>query len=162
MKKEFGITLLLLVLAVTTYALQRNFLNPDNVHNMLNRVGMYGIFSIGCGIVIITGGIDLSIGSVFALLGVALVVLLRQYHWPWPLAVLAVIAGTMVLGAFHGLLVTLVRLQPFIVTLCGLMIYRSQARYIAKVFDFLALSSLLIFPCFNFTLQSIFKRFWNI
>jgi len=135
MKKEFGITLLLLVLAVTTYALQRNFLNPDNVHNMLNRVGMYGIFSIGCGIVIITGGIDLSIGSVFALLGVVLVVLLRQYHWPWPLAVLTVIAGTMVLGVFHGLLVTLVRLQPFIVTLCGLMIYRSQARYIANESD---------------------------
>ena len=86
MKKELGISALLLVLAVTLAIMEPNFLRPDNIHAMLNRISMYGIFSIGCGIVIITGGIDLSIGSVFALLGVVLVALLRQYNWPWMLA----------------------------------------------------------------------------
>jgi ribose transport system permease protein len=135
MKKELGILALLAVLAILLASLEHNFLNPDNIHAMLNRISMYGIFSIGCGIVIITGGIDLSIGSVFALLGVVLVILLRQYHWPWPLAVLAVTLGAMGLGALHGLLVTRARLQSFIVTLCGMMIYRSQARYIANESD---------------------------
>jgi ribose transport system permease protein len=135
MKKELGISALLVVLAVTLAIMEPNFLRPDNIHAMLNRISMYGIFSIGCGIVIITGGIDLSIGSVFALLGVVLVALLRQYHWPWMLALLAVTAGSMGLGALHGLLVTKIRLQPFIVTLCGLLIYRSQARYLANEHD---------------------------
>lgn len=135
MKKELGISALLVVLAVTLAILEPNFLNPANIHAMLNRISMYGIFSIGCGIVIITGGIDLSIGSVFALMGVVLVIFLRQYHMPWPLAVLAVTLGCMALGAMHGLLVTQGRLQAFIVTLCGMMIYRSQARYIANESD---------------------------
>jgi len=135
MKKELGIAALLVVLAVVVAIMEPHFLQPDNIRAMLNRISMYGIFSIGCGIVIITGGIDLSIGSVFALMGVVLVSLLRQYHWPWPLALAAVTAGCMVLGALHGLLVTKMRLQPFIVTLCGLLIYRSQARYLADESD---------------------------
>ena len=48
---------------------------------------MYGIFRIGMGLVIITGGIDLSVGSVFALQGVVLAMMLREWHWPWPLAI---------------------------------------------------------------------------
>ncbi len=131
MKKELGIAILLLVVCVTlTCVVPHSFLDPYNVNNLLKRTSMYGIFSIGLAIVIITGGIDLSVGSVFAIQGVLLAMMLTQWNWPWPLAVLASIGICMAFGAFHGLLVTKVNLQPFIVTLCGLMIYRSLARSI--------------------------------
>jgi ribose transport system permease protein len=83
------------------------------------------------GVVIITGGIDLSIGSQFALLGVILAYLLGNYNWPWPVAVLTVLLICMVLGWFHGLLITRANLQPFVVTLCGLLGYRGLARFIS-------------------------------
>ena len=72
---------------------------------------------------------DLAIGSMFALLGVIFVDLLVTWHLPWWLALLVVVLGGIVLGAVHGFLVTRLRLQPFIVTLCGLLIYRGVARY---------------------------------
>jgi ribose transport system permease protein len=132
MKKELGIGGVLLVLCVTLAVIpQSHFLSAANLRNQAQLIGMFGIFSIGMGIVIITGGIDLSVGSVFALQGVIFSILLMEEHWPWPLATLAVIAGVVFLGVIHGFLVTKVRLQPFIVTLCGLLIYRGLARYIA-------------------------------
>ena len=99
---------------------------------MARLIGAYGIFSIGLGIVIITGGIDLSVGSVFALLGVLLSLMLTSWHWPTALAVLCIVVIGMSLGALHGLLITKLRLQPFIVTLCGLLFYRGLARFIAN------------------------------
>src|SRR3989449_3129482 len=98
---------------------------------MANTIGQFGIFSIGLGLIIITGGIDLSVGSMFALVGVLLAMALREWHWPWPLAALAAIAIPMLLGWAHGALITRMRIQPFIITLCGLLVYRGLARFIA-------------------------------
>ena len=99
---------------------------------MLGSIGIYGIFSIGLGIVIITGGIDLSVGSVFAFLGVLLSIFLVEWHMPAVIAVLAVIGIGTVLGSISGLLITKINIQPFIVTLCGLLFYRGLARFIAS------------------------------
>ena len=93
---------------------------------------MYGIFSIGLGLIIITGGIDLSVGSVFALQGVLLSMMLREAHWPWVLAALGSIVSVLLLGLFHAVFIVKVRLQSFIVTLCGLLLYRGLARFIAS------------------------------
>jgi ribose transport system permease protein len=131
MKKELGIFILLIILCVAVAIINPKFLNSANLQNMARLVGMFGIFSIGIGMVIITGGIDLSVGSVFALLGVLLSQMLMEWHWPSALAVLAVIALAMALGALHGFLITKVNIQPFIVTLCGLLFYRGAARFIA-------------------------------
>jgi ribose transport system permease protein len=130
MKKEFGIFILLLVLCAVTGFENPRFFSPANLANTANLVGLYGIFSIGTGLVIITGGIDLSVGSLIALNGVLLVLALSEWHFPWPLAVLFAICIPMLLGAAHGLLITKFRMQPFIVTLCGLLVYRGVARYI--------------------------------
>jgi ribose transport system permease protein len=78
--------------------------------------------------VIITGGIDLSVGSMCALVGVILSLALGDWHWAWPLAVFVAIAIPMALGWAHGWLITRMNMQPFIVTLCGLLIYRGIAR----------------------------------
>src|SRR5919204_6816242 len=132
MKKEFGTFLLLALLCVVVAALNPRFLAAANLQNMARLVGAYGIFSIGLGMVIITGGIDLSVGSIFALLGVLLSIMLTEWHLPGALAVLLVIAVGVALGLVHGLLITRLRIQPFIVTLCGLLFYRGLARFIAN------------------------------
>ena len=131
MRKELGTFILLVVLCVVLAILNPNFLGADNLQNLARLIGIYGIFSIGIGMVIITGGIDLSVGSVFALLGVLLSIFLVAWHWPAALAVLAVIGIGTFLGLVNGFLITRVKIQPFIVTLCGLLFYRGAARYIA-------------------------------
>ena len=65
----------------------------------------------------------------FALLGVVFIDLLTNHDVAWPLAMLIVLAGGLLMGLAHGLLVTRLKLQPFVVTLCGLLIYRGAARY---------------------------------
>jgi ribose transport system permease protein len=132
MKKELAIFLLLVVLCVIVTALNPRFLSAANLQNTARLIGAFGIFSLGLGLVIITGGIDLSVGSAFALLGVLLSIMLTEWHLPWPLAVGLVIAMGALLGGFHGLLITRLKLQPFIVTLCGLLLYRGLARFIAN------------------------------
>ncbi len=131
MKKELGIFLLLIVLCVATTAKNPNFISQANLTNLSNLIGIFGVFSIGLGLVIITGGIDLSVGSLFALCGVLLPIALTEWGLSWPLAALLVIALPMALGWVHGALITRMKMQPFIVTLCGLMIYRGAARFIA-------------------------------
>ena len=131
LRKETGIFVLLLVVCIATALKSPQFLGIENLQNTSRLIGMYGIFSIGAGIVIITSGIELSVGSMFALLGVLLAIMLNEKHWsPW-VAVPAVIGLGTALGIFHGFLITRVKLQPFIVTLCGLLFYRGIARFIA-------------------------------
>ena len=132
MKKEVGIAGLLLVLCVVVELLNHRFLSGTNLHNMALLIGMYGIFSIGGGLVIITGGIDLSVGSMFALLGVLLSMMLNDKHWAWPLAIAVILVIGAGLGSLHGYLITRVKLQPFVVTLCGLLFYRGLARFVAN------------------------------
>lgn len=129
MKKELGIFSLLIALCVVTTLKNPRFLSEANLTNTANIVGIFGIFSIGLGLVIITGGIDLSVGSMFALSGVLLPMALREWHWAWPVALVAAIALPMFLGFIHGTLITRMKIQPFIITLCGLLIYRGIARY---------------------------------
>ena len=132
MRKELGTFVLLIFLCVVLAFLNPGFLSSANLQNLSRLIGIYGIFSIGLGCVIITGGIDLSVGSVFALLGILLSIFLTEWHMPALLAVLFVVAITTSLGLIHGILVTKVRIQPFIVTLCGLLFYRGLARFIAN------------------------------
>jgi ribose transport system permease protein len=130
-RKETGVLVLLIVLCAIVGILNPQFLSSANLQNMSRLVGTYGIFSIGVGIVIITGGIDLSVGSIFALLGILLSTMLVEWHWPATVAATSILVLGAFIGTAHGVLITRLRLQPFIVTLCGLLIYRGLARYIA-------------------------------
>ncbi len=132
MKREFTLFVLLVVVCVAVSILDPRFLDPTNLQNNARLIGIYGIFSIGIGLVIMTGGIDLSVGSLIALLGVQLAMLLSEAQWSWPLAVLSVIGVAIALGWAHGWLITRLGLQSYIVTLCGLLIYRGLARFIAN------------------------------
>ncbi len=128
MKKILGILSLLIVVCMATSLATDRFLTLGNIQNDVRRIGLFGIPSIGAAFVIVTGGIDLSIGSVICLTGCLLPWLLTLHAWPVPLAILAVLALAACIGVLHGLLVTRLRLQPFVVTLCGLLLYRGIAR----------------------------------
>jgi ribose transport system permease protein len=130
--KELGIFVLLIVLCVIVATLNHRFLSVINFQNMSRLVGEYGIFGIGAALVIITGGIDLTVGSMLALLAVVLSIAMMEKHIPAPISVLIVLAIAAGLGSIHAFLITKVRLQPFIVTLCGLLFYRGLTQYIAN------------------------------
>ena len=130
LKKDLGLFLLILVVGAVVAFLNPRFISPINLSNTANLIGLFGLFSIGEGFVIITGGIDLSIGSVFALLGVIFIDSAGDLRPELGRSrSLIIVAAGMVLGLIHGFLVTRMRLQPFVVTLCGLLIYRGVARY---------------------------------
>jgi ribose transport system permease protein len=132
MKKELGIFVLLIVLCIVVSIINPNFLLAINLQNLARQIGAFGIFSIGLGLVIITGGIELSVGSMMALLGVLLSMMLTEWGFGVPLAIVAVIGIAMALTFGHGLLITRLNMQPFIVTLCGLLFYRGLARFITN------------------------------
>jgi len=131
MKKTWGILGILVFVATLTGILNRNFLSPYNLQNTLQWTSLYAIISIGVAFVIITGGIDLSIGSVVGLAGTLLAVFLKR-GMSAPAAIALVMMMSAAIGLAHGLLITKMRLQPFIVTLCGLLIYRGTARFITN------------------------------
>lgn len=130
MKKILGIFALLVVICAFTAIMNPQFLNAYNVQNTIRWTALYGILSIGVSFVIITGGIDLSIGSVVGLVASLLAWLITVKGVPAPVALLACVALSLGIGVVHGLLITKVRLQPFVVTLCGLLLYRGAARYL--------------------------------
>lgn len=131
-KKTLGILLLLLAVMGVTSAVNPDFLGDYNLQNVVRWTALFGIPSIGVAFVILTGGIDLSIGSVIGLTGTLLPWLLVQQGWNPVVACLAVLLLSAALGVAHGLLITRLGLQPFVVTLCGLLLYRGIARAITQ------------------------------
>ena len=127
-KKDIGLLVLILVVAAGVYLRNPLFLSPNNISNTANLIGLFGLFSIAQGFVIITGGIDLSSGSMIALLGVLFVDLVGNKGVPWPIALVIVLILGILLGLAHALLITRLKMPPFVVTLCGLLIYRGVAR----------------------------------
>jgi ribose transport system permease protein len=128
-KKDLGLLVLILVVGGIVALINPRFLSPINLSNTANLIGLFGLFSIAEAFVIVSGGIELSVGSVIALLGVVFIDLIVNVGLHWSLALVVVIGLGVVMGAVHGFLVTRMRLQPFVVTLCGLLIYRGIARY---------------------------------
>ncbi len=128
-KKDLGLLLLILIVSAAVAIRNPLFLSPINLANTANLIGLFGIVALGQAIVIITGGIELSVGSIICLLGVVHVDLLVTYDLGWPVVVVLVLIFGALIGLLHGLMITRLGLQPFIVTLCGLLIYRGAARF---------------------------------
>lgn len=115
------------------------FLQPENLVNILNQNAEVGIIAVGMTLVIILGGIDLSVGSLMALAGGLGMLTLNALHAPGESATLAVAGALAVMlgtataaGALNGLLISYGRLAPFIATLGALVAYRSGATWIAN------------------------------
>ena len=92
MKKLLGIFGLLVVVFVATAVANPQFVSAYNLQNLITWTSLFGIISIGVAFVIITGGIDLSIGSVIGLVGSLMAWLLTQKGWSVPLTLMTVLA----------------------------------------------------------------------
>jgi len=128
-RKNLGLLILILVVSAVVAFLNPRFLSPVNLSNTANLIGLFGIFAIAQAFVIISGGIELSSGSVIALLGVIFVDLVGNSVLSPALAAVLVLGLGGLIGVLHGVLIARLGLQPFVVTLCGLLIYRGIARY---------------------------------
>lgn len=121
---------LITVICVLSVLRPETFLTSDNFLNVLRRSSVYGIIAIGMTAIIISGGIDLSVGSMLALCGMAAAAFMVAAGGSDPggaVLVMGTLGGILVgglCGALNGLLITKLRLQPFIVTLGTMSFYR--------------------------------------
>ena len=116
---------MVIIISVFTY-LAPQFLSVRNFLNMLVHSSVLGITAVGMTFVIMTGGIDISVGSVAALIGIVVAKLLHA-EIPTGIAVLIVIILGALIGAFNGFVITKLKISPFIVTLAMLAIARGAA-----------------------------------
>ncbi len=129
LQRTAGVVLLLVGLLIVLGRSSDAAFARSSVLSILNRHGELGLVTLGAGLLILTGGIDLSVGSLVALAAVSFGLLAEQGVPPAAAAVLVVLGGV-ILGIGHGLLVTQLGLQAFLVTLCGMFMYRGVARSI--------------------------------
>ncbi len=142
---RYSAPLFLVLLVIVFTALQPNFLHPLNLMNVLRQVSISGLIAIGMTFVILTGGIDLSVGSLVALTGLAAAYVAKgglesrfavgaatEAGNPVILAFLAAIAVGVAAGALQGWAITRLRVPPFVVTLGGLTAFRGAALLLSQ------------------------------
>ncbi|MEZ6142301.1 MAG: ABC transporter permease [Zavarzinella sp.] len=125
-----GVLALVVGLYLLLAARNPNAMKESNLIDVANRQGAAAVITLGVAVLIIAGGIDLSIGSVVGLSAIGFGLLMKQ-QVPPVIAFFIVMAGGACIGLLHGLLVTRLKLQAFLVTLCGMFIYRGLARYLS-------------------------------
>ena len=135
----FGPLLGLALLCIAGWALNPDFATADNVLNVLTRTAFIGIIAVGMTFVIISGGIDLSVGSMAALIAGAMILLMNgistSIESPYLVVTIGIVFALLlgaVFGLAHGLLITKGRIEPFIVTLGTLGIFRAYLTYFAN------------------------------
>jgi ribose transport system permease protein len=123
---ETAIPVLLLILVVIASGrLIGNFYTPGVLADTLRQAGEIGLIVLGMALVMIVGGIDLSVGSMFALTNFCALMLMHVLKWPVGLAVLGTLVCGALLGAINGVLIGYLRLRAFLTTLITLIIFRS-------------------------------------
>jgi inositol transport system permease protein len=142
---RFAPVIFLLVLMAVFAILSPAFLKPLNLFNVMRQVSVYGLLAIGMTFVILTRGIDLSVGSVVALSGLAAAIVAKgglesrfavgaaaqAQGYGWPLALLTALAVGTMAGLAQGLAVTRLKVPPFVVTLGGMSAFRGLALLLA-------------------------------
>lgn len=135
----------LVILLIVSALISDHFLIPRNLTNVLRQVSYTGIIALGMTFLIIAGGIDLSVGSMLALVGVLVIMILNYFGDGW-MAVLVAISAAMVLGAFfgavNGWLTTKGKITAFVATLATMSIFRSFTLYISDAGEMVSQNSL--------------------
>jgi putative multiple sugar transport system permease protein len=107
-------------------------LKPLNVTNIVQQNGYILILAIGMVIVIISGHIDLSVGSIAGFVGAMSAVLMIRYDMPWPVAVVVCLLLGALIGAWQGFWIAYVGIPSFIVTLAGMLVFRGATQYLLE------------------------------
>lgn len=144
-EQSFWVTIALILICFTMYFVEDAFSSKDNVYNIARNFSFIGIMAISMTLVVITSGIDLSVGSIMGLTGIICGLFLDAQYLPawyaqsaffesnyvWVGIVFALIAG-IVIGAVNGYLIAYLNLSPFVVTLGMMAIARSLAIVISN------------------------------
>ena len=142
---RFAPLIFLLVLMAAFALLEPRFLKPLNLFNVMRQVSIFGLLALGMTFVILTRGIDLSVGSLVALTGLAAAAVAKgglesrfavgaqteALGWGWPLSLVAALAVGTAAGLLQGLAVTKLKVPPFVVTLGGMSAFRGAALLLA-------------------------------
>ncbi|MCG6206103.1 SMP-30/gluconolactonase/LRE family protein [Rhodopseudomonas sp. HC1] len=143
----------MIVLIVVAVALSRaipGFLSPASLGDTARQAGEIGFVVLGIALVVIVGGIDLSVGSMFALCDFCALYCLNVLNWPVPAVIVATIACGALLGSINGILIGYLRLRAFITTLITLIIFRSAYDLLLVGNSVKIASSMPDFPLWDF------------
>ena len=115
-----------LVVIMVFFAIKTNggFLQARNIANLINQAGYVAVMAIGMTLILIISHIDLSVGYVAGFSGSVAAILMTKYHMNEWLAILIVLVLGLVIGLYHGILVTKVGVPAFVTTLAGMFIFR--------------------------------------
>ena len=160
------LVLFILVMSIYFSFASPYFLSIKNFMNILSSVSILGIIATGMTLVMITKGIDLSVGAIIAVTGCVTALMIVKYHMPWWVAMLTALTVGLLIGLMNGILITKFRVVPFIATL-GMMnvvkgfafiITNGQAIYTSspqvsflgagKVFGIMPIPGLIMLVCF--------------
>lgn len=122
--QQQGALVMLVFVCIIGFVRYEAFLTPENLLNVLRQNSMLGLVALGMTFVILTGGIDLSVGAILAVAGVIAAQLADQ---GLVIALLAAVAAATLLGLINGLVIAKARIQPFIVTLAMMIAARGLA-----------------------------------
>lgn len=129
--KAMGILWALILICIIAAAISPNFLRPANIVNVVRSVSLNGIIAMGMTFVVLTGGVDLSVGSIVGVVAVSCAMMLQKGISPAITLVTGLIIGAC-LGLINGIGVTRGGLAPFIMTLGTMTALRGVARYLAN------------------------------
>jgi ribose/xylose/arabinose/galactoside ABC-type transport system permease subunit len=130
--RKYGILIAFLAICLTLTYISPQFLTLSNWSIIFTQVSINALLAFGVTFVIITGGIDLSIGSVVAVSGVVAALLARQNNYPVIVPIIGGLLVGLLFGALNGFLITKSKIAPFIVTLGIMTIGRGLALIISK------------------------------
>jgi ribose/xylose/arabinose/galactoside ABC-type transport system permease subunit len=129
--RNYALLAVLLLMCVIMSIVSPTFLTFRNIINIFRQISINGILAVGMTLVIILGGIDISIGSLAAVAGVVAAMVMEQHPNLAPVAIVLGIASCAVLGAVTGFLVSKFKIAPFIATLAMMTVARGLALVIA-------------------------------
>ena len=124
--RQFGLLFVIIAIVIIMSIVSPVFMTNRNIINIIRQVSINGIIAVGMTFVILTGGIDLSVGSVVAITSVICGSLLEM-GVNWFVACLAGVAVSVLFGMFNGYMIAYVNFQPFIATLASMTIGRGLA-----------------------------------
>jgi len=142
-----------IILLIVGFAFSRSidhFLSPSSLADTARQAGEIGFIGLGMALVVIAGGIDLSVGSIFALTDFCALYTLDVLGWPVPAVIAATVVCGAALGAINGVLIGYLRLRAFITTLITLIIYRSAFDLLIQRYSNAIAAAFPDIPSWNF------------
>jgi ribose transport system permease protein len=129
--QAFWVTVALIIICVVMSIAEPPFHSEDNFYNITRNFALVGVMALGMTVVIVTGGIDLSVGSTMGVVAVASGLML-QAGSSWIMAIIVALGAGAVVGAINGVLIAYIGLPPFVVTLGMLSAARSAAVVLSR------------------------------